>query len=121
MNMKAFFISITTWYIIYPSAFLCLIPMRHQLRCDMKKTAIRVFICTTLSSLLVALLKAALPIPRNALIPLVIIPAFIIYAKSITAPVYKALSVFVLVFAFMSFVVNISNGFDAAIHHRKYP
>ncbi|MCR5024690.1 MAG: response regulator [Lachnospiraceae bacterium] len=35
---------------------------------------------------------------------------------TITRPIYKALSVAVLVFAFMSFIVNIANGFDAELH-----
>ena len=69
-----------------------------------------------LISLIIAVLKANFSIPRYALMPLMIVPAFIMYIKFTRVPIYKALSVFVLVFAFMSFIVNISTGFDAVLH-----
>ncbi len=116
MNLTAFFTSLITWYLIFPSTVLCFAAMRNQLRYDGMKTRILVVSTLLSASLVVAVLKSLFMIPRNALIPIIIIPAFIVYIKCIKAPVYKALSVAVLVFAFMSFIVNIANGFDAKIH-----
>ena len=116
MNVTAFWTSLITWYLIFPSAVLCYAVMKSQIRYNVKKTMIVVIITYVTTSLIVALLKSFFDIPRNALIPVIIIPSFIMYVKTITAPIYKTLSVAVLVFAFMTFFVNIANGFDAAIH-----
>ncbi len=116
MNVKAFFTSLITWYLIFPSTMLCFAAMKNQLRYDVKKTRILVISTLLSASLVVAVLKSLFVIPRNALIPIIIIPSYIVYSKSVKAPVYKSLSVAVLVFAFMSFFVNIANGFDAEIH-----
>ena len=116
MNVTAFWTSLITWYLIFPSAVLCYAVMKNQIRYSVKKTMIVVIITYVTTSLIVALLRSFFDIPRNALIPVIIIPSFIMYVKTITAPIYKTLSVAVLVFAFMTFFVNIANGFDAAIH-----
>ncbi|MBO6147633.1 MAG: sensor histidine kinase [Lachnospiraceae bacterium] len=116
MNSTAFLTSIITWYAIIPSALLCFAAMRNQMRLSRRRAAVIILVTLTISSLAVATLKACFIIPRNALIPLIIIPAFIAYTVCVSAPVYKSLSICVLVFAFMSFLVNISNGFDAALH-----
>ncbi len=116
MNITAFFTSLITWYLIFPSAALCYAVMKNQMRYSIKKTMI-ISACTYLTtSLVVALLKSFFEIPRNALIPIIIIPSFIMYVKTITAPIYKTLSVAVLTFALMTFFVNIANGFDAELH-----
>ena len=111
MNVTAFWTSLITWYLIFPSAVLCYAVMKSQIRYNVKKTMIVVIITYVTTSLIVALLKSFFDIPRNALIPVIIIPSFIMYVKTITAPIYKTLSVAVLVFAFMTFFVNIANGF----------
>lgn len=116
MNLTAFFTSLITWYLIFPSAMLCFAAMKNQLRYDIKKTRILIISTFLSAALIVSLLKSFFVIPRNALIPIIIIPSFIAYVKCIKAPIYKALSVAVLVFAFMSFIVNIANGFDAELH-----
>ena len=116
MNVTAFWTSLITWYLIFPSAVLCYAVMKSQIRYNVKKTMIVVIITYVTTSLIVALHRSFFDIPRNALIPVIIIPSFIMYVKTITAPIYKTLSVAVLVFAFMTFFVNIANGFDAAIH-----
>ena len=116
MNAAAFFTSLITWYLIFPSAVLCFAAMKNQVRYDKRKTRILVVSTLLISSLILAALKAVFEIPRNALIPIVVIPSFIVFVKCVKAPVYKALSVAVLIFAFMSFFVNIANGFDAEIH-----
>ena len=90
--------------------------MKNQMRYDKRKTRIILLPTLLTSILIVAVLKSVFVIPRNALIPIIIIPSFIAYAKCVKAPLYKSLSVSVLVFAFMSFFVNIANGFDAALH-----
>lgn len=116
MNVTAFFTSLITWYLIFPAAALCYAVMKNQIRYSIKKTMI-IAICTFMTtSLIVALLKSFFEIPRNALIPIIIIPSFIMYVKTITAPIYKTMSVAVLTFALMTFFVNIANGFDAALH-----
>lgn len=116
MNLTAFFTSLINWYLIFPSAMLCFAAMKNQLRYDIKKTRILIISTFLSAALIVSLLKSFFVIPRNALIPIIIIPSFIAYVKCIKAPIYKALSVAVLVFAFMSFIVNIANGFDAELH-----
>lgn len=116
MNATAFFTSLITWYLIFPSAMLSFAAMKNQMRYDKRKTLIIVLPTILTSILIVAVLKSVFVIPRNALIPIIIIPSFIAYAKCVKAPLYKSLSVSVLVFAFMSFFVNIANGFDAALH-----
>ncbi len=116
MNTRAFITSLLTWYIIFPSAFLVYTPVRNQIKGEKRKVFFTVAVILSALSLIIALLKSTLPIPRNSLIPVMMIPAFILYIYTVKAPVYKALSVIMLCFAFMSFIVNISNGFDAAIH-----
>lgn len=116
MNLTAFFTSLVTWYIAFPAAVLCLAPMKNHFRAELRKVLPPIIITLTASALLIAVLKSLFVIPRNALMPLMVIPSFLIYVKSITAPVYKSLSVFVLVYAFMSFLANIANGFDALLH-----
>ena len=95
---------------------LCYVAMKNQQRYDVRRT--HIIVTGTLLALSVtgAVLKSIFVIPRNALIPIIVLPAIIVYVKLIKAPIYKTLSVAVLVFAFMSFFLNIANGFDAAIH-----
>ena len=116
MNMTEFFTSLITWYIVVPAAILCFAPMKNQMRGNRKRDIFLDLAALTVPSIIIAFLKASFPIPRNALMPIMIIPAFIVFMKVVTVPVYKALSVFVLIFAFMSFLVNVSNGFDAILH-----
>lgn len=116
MNMTEFFTSLITWYIVVPAAILCFAPMKNQMRGNRKRDIFLGLAALTVPSIIIAFLKASFPIPRNALMPIMIIPAFIVFMKVVTVPVYKALSVFVLIFAFMSFLVNVSNGFDAILH-----
>lgn len=116
MNTKAFITSLLTWYIMLPSAMLSFAPMKNQIRSNRRNIFFTFIGILSALSLIIAILKANFSIPRNALIPVMVIPSFILYIKCIKAPVYKALSVSALCFAFMSFIVNISNGFDAAIH-----
>ena len=118
MNVTAFFTSLITWFLIFPSAALCYEVMKNQIRYSVKKTTIVVIITYVTTSLIVALLKSFFDIPRNALIPVIIIPSFIMYVKTITAPIYKTLSVAVLVFAFMTFFVNIQ--IEYALSRTKY-
>ena len=116
MSTNAFLTSLLTWYIMLPSAMLTFAPMKNQIKGDRRKVTIAVIVTLSALSLIIAIIKANFTIARNALIPVMVIPSFILYIKCIKAPVYKALSVSALCFAFMSFIVNISNGFDAAIH-----
>lgn len=116
MNMTRFFTSLITWYVSVPTSILCFAPMKHQIRGSRRKAMLLVFISIAVPSLIIAVLKANFLIPRNALMPIIVIPAFLVYLKCIRVPVYKALSVFVLVAAFMSFLMNVSNGFDAQLH-----
>ena len=116
MNVTKFLTTLISWYILFPASVLCYVAMKHQLRYDVRRTHI-IVTCTLLAlSITGAVLKSIFVIPRNALIPIIVLPAIIVYVKLIKAPIYKALSVAVLVFAFMSFFLNIANGFDAAIH-----
>ena len=116
MNITGFFTSLITWYITAPTAVLCFAPMKNQMRSSRRKDIFLALATLTVPSLIIAVLKACFTIPRNALMPIMIIPAFIVYLKCVRGPVYKALSVFVLVSAFMSFLMNVSNGFDALLH-----
>lgn len=115
MNWLEFFTSLISWYIVAPTALLCFAPMKNQLRGSRGKIFLALAMLTV-PSLIIAFLKANFQIPRNALMPIMAIPAFIIYIKCVKVPIYKALFVFVLSFAFMSFLVNVSNGFDAVLH-----
>ena len=116
MDKMSFLTSLVTWYVIIPAALLCLAPMKNQLKYDRKKVYLITVITFLILSLIIAIIKANFSIPRYALMPLMIIPAFIMFSIFTRSPIYKNLSVFVLVFAFMSFIVNISTGFDAVLH-----
>ena len=54
MNAAAFFTSLITWYLIFPSAVLCFAAMKNQVRYDKRKTRILVVSTLLTSSLIVA-------------------------------------------------------------------
>lgn len=114
--IRDFLTSLFSWYTMVPAAILCFAPMKNQWRKDRRTLIIRTAMLLTPILIISAFLEAYFSLGYNTLLPVLSIIAFIYYHCSLTVPIYKSLSVFILIAAFMSFYSNVANGFDAWLH-----
>ena len=116
MRTTPFLLSLVSWLPILPAAVMCYAPMGNQLRHRGRGTYIRIMLLICLLMLALSYLEATFPMGYNTLLPLVFVTTLIAYRISLKAPSCKVLATYFLVFAFMSFLANFANGFDAALH-----
>lgn len=120
MNLNGVLISILSWFAILPAAILCIAPMRNQLKKGLKVTLVRLLSLLLVLIPVAVILESTILPGYNSLLPLVALITFVVYHKSLTVPLCKSLSVYLVVFTYMSFMSNFANGFDAAIHPNSF-
>ncbi|MBR1628165.1 MAG: GHKL domain-containing protein [Lachnospiraceae bacterium] len=116
MNLVSFYTSLLSWFTVVPAAALCFAPMKNQMRTRPKIQVLHTSVLLFLLLIIMALLETRFSLAYNALLLPLMLVAFAFYHRSLRTPVYKSLAVFMLVFAFMSFLSNCANGYDAWLH-----
>lgn len=116
MMTESFFSSLLSWYPILPGAVMCFAPMGNQLRRGRAATLIRLLVMAAVMMLLLASAETFFSVGRVSLVVPVLALTFLFYHRSLTAPFCKTLAVFMLAVDFVAFLINFSNGYDAAIH-----
>lgn len=110
--------NLLSYLVLIPSAILCLLPMKNQMKYDTKRFGAMTGLVLALAILLGAFLQTRFGVSDNvSMIPIIII-CFIAYYKSLKAPIWKSLAVFCTAIAWMSILSNISVCFHALMHHR---
>ena len=111
-------INILSYLVIIPAAFMCFIPMRHQLRYGGAFSIISMF-----SVLVIIVVTGAVVEDKTHLtgdqifFPLLFI-CFIFYVLLVNTPLFKSLSIFIFVMTALSFVTNISTGLSISSDQR---
>ena len=116
MIWRDFLNNLLSWYLILPAALLCILPVKSQLKNGFGKTIRRAVLLALILIMIASVIDTGLQPPYNSLMPFILLPAFFLYQKSCTMHISKTIAIFILVCAFMSFLVNFSIAFDATIH-----
>ena len=113
--------SLLSNYVFLPAALLCYMPMRNRLRYSPRGTFIRVAPLLVAVIAVTSFIEAYYSLSYNASLPFWGIVAFIVYYLTLNVPFYKSVSVYIAVYAFISFFSNFSNAYDAALYPLSSP
>lgn len=102
--------------ILIPSAFLCYIPMRNQLRYSPKKIVLHCSIIFTVCLIPFTLFNTLYQFDDNILLFPLLTAFFFYYKSTIKADLSQALAVFVFFCSFLSFFTHFSYMFDAYLY-----
>ena len=116
MTVNAFFTSLLTWFPVIPASVLCLLPMKNQMKYGVRQTVCVISTVLILILPLVAFIETHFNTPYNAPTPFVLMIFLALYCLYLNVHFSKALSIFVLVCAIMSFLINFSITFDSYLH-----
>ncbi|MCR4908710.1 MAG: GHKL domain-containing protein [Lachnospiraceae bacterium] len=116
MTPTACLVSLLSYLVIVPAAFLCFAPMKNMLKFGRKKTLAAVVAVLAVLIPLSAFLECRFRLSFNKLFLPVTAILFILYALCLNAHISQAGSIYVYVCALMSFAVNFSIFFDAILH-----
>ena len=104
------------YFVLIPSAILCYLPMRNQIRYPLRRLLIMAVPAFLVLSTIGSLTEIYFPFDANIILFPVLIGCFTFYAHSIKAPISEAVAIFVDVMAVMSILANFAACFDAARH-----
>ena len=104
------------YFVLIPSAILCYLPMRNQIRYPLRQLLIIAVPAFLVLSTIGSLTEIYFPFDANIILFPVLIGCFTFYAHSIKAPISEAVAIFVDVMAVMSILANFAACFDAARH-----
>lgn len=107
---------VLTFLIVVPSAFLCLFPMKNQLKVPLSHTLIRMGILFAAAIPTVSYLAFRFSLAPNTLLFPMVMVFYIIYHLSLRVHISKSLSVFVSVLSLLSIFSSFSSYFDAYRH-----
>ena len=116
MNPGLFFITLAGYLPYLAGAAICVYPMENRFRGDPEKKIPRLFALVFLLICVATVLDCLLKPGYNVLGLPLLIPLYLIYARSVDVPVHKSLTIFLLASALMSIAGNVAIGFDAALH-----
>ncbi len=116
MNISGLIADIVNSVNIFSAAAMCLYPMVNQNRYSWKKIITFSAVYLLVLQTIVTILDHIFNLSYNATLPFVLIPSFLVYHHAFKASLPKKLYVFSLVCAFMGFISNIANGFDAIMY-----
>lgn len=112
----AYLSELFSFMVLIPSAVLCLIPMRNQLKLSPKRLALLLCLLFALLVPSCAALVVIAGIPTNyVLLPLMAV-FFVCYHSVLKTHLSASSAVFLLVMALMSFPSNLSLAIDSQIH-----
>ena len=109
-------VSLLSFMVIIPAAILCFFPMRNQLRFKVRFSVISMVLALTSIILSVSALDAYKSYGYEQLMLPLLIVCLTVFYLLVKVPFSKALCIFLVVIALISFISNIANGFDALIH-----
>lgn len=113
MTFSDFITSFLTYLIMLPAAVLCFAPVQNSFRFKKLHTIFTTAGLITLLAVICSFAENMFSSDFSSLFIPVIAVLFVAYHKSLTLRISQSLSIFVLVTAFYSFVVNFSIIFDA--------
>lgn len=111
-----FLTELVQYLTLIPSALLCMLPMRNQLRISFKKLFFLSIVLLSVMIPVCASLSVLTGLPANAILLPATLLLFTCYHKILKTRIYVNASVFLLVMALMSFPANISVAIDCQIH-----
>ena len=104
------------YFVLIPSAILCYLPMRNQIRYPLRRLLIMAVPAFLILSVLGSFTEIYFPSDANVILFPVLIGCFTFYVHSIRASISKAAAIFVNVMAVISILANFAACFDAAKH-----
>ena len=105
--------ALLSYVMVLPAQFLCLLPMRHQLKPGWKKTAIALAVLNAVLLPVAAFITVQLSLDINyVLFPLLLV-FFVVYQHLLKCPVGKSISVFLSVSALMAILCNLTCAIEA--------
>ncbi len=116
MTLSPFAISMIDGFNIIPAAAMCFYPMKNQNRFSWKRTIISSVVFLSAAMVINAFISAYILPGYNATLFVLLSATFAFFCYFFKASFAKKLFVFLLVCSTISFVSNISNGFDAILH-----
>ena len=116
MSLTSYLTELFSYLVFIPACLLCYLPMRNQLRLDAGKTAAFTGLILCVSIPILALIDVSFSFGYNTLMVPAMLLLLIPYHRTLKVHFSQSLAVFVLVCAFLSFLSNFANAFDAARH-----
>ena len=105
--------ALLSYVMVLPAQFLCLLPMRHQLKPGWKKTTIALAVLNAVLLPVAAFITVQLSLDINyVLFPLLLV-FFVVYQHLLKCPVGKSISVFLSVSALMAILCNLTCAIEA--------
>ena len=109
-------VSLLSFMVIIPAAILCFFPMRNQLRFRIRFSVISMVLALISIILSVSALDAYKSYSYEQLMLPLLVVCLTVFYLLVKVPFSKALCIFLVVIALISFISNIANGYDAIIH-----
>lgn len=119
MKLEIYLSEILNMLILIPSAFLCYLPMKNQLKYPPKKIVLHCFAIFIVSLPLFALLNTSYQLDDNLIFFPLLTVFFFYYKATIKADLSQALAVFVFFCSLLSFFTHFSYMFDAYLYPEK--
>lgn len=116
MNTYDFVAQLFQFLILLPAAFLCFLPMRHQLKLKPAHTWILVLSVLVVVIPLGAFCTTIFHLSPNAILFPLFIVFFIAYYHMVRSGLGEALAIFLQVVALLSFPADFSLAYDAKLH-----
>ena len=101
--------------ILVPTALMCLLPVKNQLRGELRKTLLVGELVIVALAAVTAWLKTKYDLGGNALLGMVLLICFLLYIWSVRAPVSKLNAVFSFAVSLLSILSNLSTSMDALL------
>ncbi|MBR0227274.1 MAG: GHKL domain-containing protein [Clostridia bacterium] len=101
--------------ILLPTALMCLLPMKNQLRGGLRRTLLVGGALITALAAVTAWAETAYDLGGNALLAPVLVICFLLYRRSVRAPVSKLIAVFSFAVSLLSILSNLSTCTDALL------
>ena len=102
--------------LLLPSAVLCLLPVRNQLRISVRKLSIVAGGVFVVLIPLCAALVTLIDLPTNYILLPVVAILFLCYQRVLRTHIFTSVSIFLLVMALMSFPTLIALAIDCRVH-----
>ncbi|MBR4341767.1 MAG: GHKL domain-containing protein [Lachnospiraceae bacterium] len=117
MNWQDFLESFLSYFIIIPGAVLCILPMKDQFVCSLKKTILISVLFLVSLIAITSFIDINYKFSYNdPILIIAVILSFIAFSLVCKTAIHKRLNVFFLSCVIISFIANITNYFDAMIH-----
>lgn len=120
MTTKTFFIELLAYCTVIPSAFMCYLPMKNQLKHTKKQTLLAGGVIIALTITVLAGISCFVNIQYVVVIPAIFI-YYVLYHNSLKVPVYKSLAIFLYVLAYLGIIFNLSHILTAYSYENMDP